>query len=333
MDLVSVILPFYNAQKHLKRCIHSILSQTNPNFELILVNDGSTDHGKYLCNSFAARDHRVKLINLEQNSGVSHARNVGMDHSSGDYLVFVDSDDWIDREFLEIMLSRIKESKADLVSCSHINRTRQGESLFQGCREDTVMSNRDAIIGLFQNKYVQPAVWGKLFKKEIIDNHILRFDEDISMSEDIKFVYEYLSFCSFCCMTKYALYWYVADNPNSAMNSDKRHTEFNEKWLSAWTSYVRMGQHTSKYFNEDRAVERVFLCSQTSAARMKLHLLLEYCCSNHGIYRELLNFIRQHIFLFIKYDYSKVSRKIMIGICALSPKLEYTLWRHIRSGE
>jgi hypothetical protein len=123
----------------------------------------------------------------------------------------------------------------------------------------------------------------------------------------------------------------MVDNPESAMNSDRENRTFKEKWLTAWTSYQRMHQHVDNYFYLDKEIERVFLCSQTNTARMKLHLILEFCYRNKEIYQELLDFIRKHVFLFIKYDYSSLSRKAMLGLCAASPKLEFALWKYIRS--
>ncbi|HWT76043.1 MAG TPA: glycosyltransferase family 2 protein [Mobilitalea sp.] len=330
MCSVSIILPFYNAIKYLERCIDSILRQTYADFELLLINDGSSDGGGTIGDSFSSRDARVKVIHLERNMGVSNARNTGIASACGEYITFIDSDDWVDDRYLELMLQKMEETDADLICCSHVNKNEQGVDIFYTSEIAVEISNRIAIIGLFQNRYVQPVVWGKLFKKAIIVKHGLEFDRDICMSEDIKFVYEYLSFCTTCYLIETPLYWYVNDNPESAMNSNKVNAVFKEKWLSAWTSYVRMGQHTEKYFPDDKEIKRVFLCSQTSAARMKLHLILEFCYRNKCIYKELLSFLRQHILLFLKYDYSKLPRKIMIGICAISPRLEFTLWKLIK---
>lgn len=333
MDFVSIIVPFYNAEKYLNRCIESILRQSVRSFELLLVNDCSTDSGPGICRAYEKRDERIRCIEMAKNSGVSGARNKGMEYARSDYIVFIDSDDWIEERFLELLLREAEETDADLICCSHINKTGQGEDIFHTCEEEGLITSREAILGLFRNRYVQPAVWGKLFKRDIICRHSLQFDSDITMSEDIKFVFEYLSFCSNCCLIAAPLYWYVVDNPESAMNSGKVQPVFKKKWLSAWTAYERMGDHAKTYFNEDSEVERVFLCSQTNTARMKLHLILKFHYKDRGLYREFLSFIRKHVLLFLKYDYSSLSRKLMIVICAVSPKLEFALWKYIRSGE
>ena len=107
MDLVSIIVPVYNAQRTLKRCIVSILNQTYPHIELVLINDGSKDKSGIICDEYARKDSRVKVIHKE-NGGVSSARNLGMDNATGKYFLFVDSDDWISRDAVQIHINAMQ---------------------------------------------------------------------------------------------------------------------------------------------------------------------------------------------------------------------------------
>ena len=112
--LISIIMPVYNAEKYLNRSIESIMNQTYNNIEIILVNDGSTDNSLEICTSYQEKDNRIKLIN-QANKGVSFARNKGIDEATGDYIMFIDSDDYVEKNMIEDMVSKITEDDIDLV--------------------------------------------------------------------------------------------------------------------------------------------------------------------------------------------------------------------------
>lgn len=117
--MISIIVPVYNAEKYLNRCISSLLNQTYYNLEIILVNDGSTDNSKKICKNAAKNDSRIKLIN-SVNEGVSLARNKGLKEANGDYISFVDSDDYVEPDYVEKMLLTLKSKKVDIVYCSAV---------------------------------------------------------------------------------------------------------------------------------------------------------------------------------------------------------------------
>ena len=115
--IISIIVPVYNVESYLERCINSILNQTFKNFELILVDDGSTDKSGEICDSFAGYDKRIRVIH-KKNGGLSSARNVGLDVSIGKYIGFVDSDDWIDEFMYEKLYRNMIKTKSDIVICN-----------------------------------------------------------------------------------------------------------------------------------------------------------------------------------------------------------------------
>ena len=124
--MISIIVPVYNSEKTLRECINSILCQSYCDFEVIIIDDGSTDNSPVICREMAEQDERVVVIHVE-NQGVSHARNVGMKKSKGDYICFVDSDDTIKPDYLEYLYSNIVSSAADIVTCNFIQENRGGE--------------------------------------------------------------------------------------------------------------------------------------------------------------------------------------------------------------
>ena len=117
MKLLSIIVPVYNVKSYLKKCVESIINQTYTNLQIILVDDGSTDGSQDICDEFAQRDSRIVVIHKE-NGGLSTARNVGMDRAKGAYIAFVDSDDWLEPNMYEALISQLEKHEADIVACS-----------------------------------------------------------------------------------------------------------------------------------------------------------------------------------------------------------------------
>ncbi|MBR4996071.1 MAG: glycosyltransferase family 2 protein [Alistipes sp.] len=184
---ISVIIPVYNTEKYLPHCIDSILAQTYTDFELLLIDDGSKDSSGVICDEYATKDSRVRVFHKE-NGGVSSARNWGLDNANGEWITFVDSDDYLNIEAIEQMLSNKGE---DLVVCSYqefgidnrINKL------------DDTCYNRTSIIpklGELMSNVAFMTPWGKLFKMDLIKSYNLRFAKDISFGEDTLFVYKYL---------------------------------------------------------------------------------------------------------------------------------------------
>lgn len=175
---VSVIIPVYNAESYLDECIRSFTNQSFTDFELILVNDGSTDRSYEICNRAARHDSRIILID-KKNGGVSSARNAGLDSASGDWIVFADSDDFALPDCLKILHDAVVNSKADFAVGGFRKLTGNicEDITFP---EGTSESTPGALLHL--------ATWGQIFSKSIIDRFNLRFDEQLTHSEDALFV-------------------------------------------------------------------------------------------------------------------------------------------------
>lgn len=127
-DLVSVVIPIYNVEKYLRKCIETVIDQTYTNIEIILVNDGSTDNSLQICNQFKEKDKRIKVIN-KKNGGLSDARNVGIKNAQGKYICFIDSDDFISEKYIEELHNLIVENKAQIAVCGFENVNEFGKSI------------------------------------------------------------------------------------------------------------------------------------------------------------------------------------------------------------
>lgn len=168
MPIVSVIVPVYKVENYLERCVSSIIGQTFRDIEVILVDDGSPDRCGEMCNEWAKKDERVKVIHKE-NGGLSDARNAGIEIATGDYLFFVDSDDWLDADMIEILYKVLIEYNADIAECSYRNLYSDGVKEETLCTAEIITGdNVFALEGMLDWKYFKPNAWNKLYKRSVI---------------------------------------------------------------------------------------------------------------------------------------------------------------------
>lgn len=168
MDLVSVIVPVYQVEKYLERCVASIQKQTFKNLEIILVDDGSPDACGSMCDDFALKDSRIKVIHKE-NGGLSDARNAGIDIATGRYIVFVDSDDWLDLDMIALLYRISKKYDADIIECSYRNVYKERIDEETTCSGKVVVGDKiTALEGMLDWRYFKPVAWNKLYKRSVL---------------------------------------------------------------------------------------------------------------------------------------------------------------------
>jgi glycosyltransferase EpsJ len=226
MPVISVIVPVYRAEATLARCVDSILSQTFRDFELLLIDDGSPDHSGGLCNQYAAQDSRVQAFHKE-NGGVSTARNLGLYKAQGTYIAFVDSDDWLEPDYLDVLYHLVTDQNADSAGCAHNNVSPSGAvqpeagALPPGVYEGEALRSGvvDRLLGHRLEQPGQPVlngyIWRFLFSRDIITQHHILFEG--AYLEDELFLMEYFSHARRLAMTDRALYHYLL-NPDSAVH-------------------------------------------------------------------------------------------------------------------
>lgn len=229
MPSVSVIVPVYNVEKYLRRCVDSVLAQTLTDFELILVDDGSTDGSPAICDEYARGDTRVKVIH-QKNAGVSAARNAGLDAARGEYVAFVDSDDYVDERYLEKLLA----PGCDLCICGAKIILEDGivQSYISPQAEVCDMSP-EKITQFLESNY-RTYVWGKVFGKKLIDSCELRFDTNIYHSEDALLVFNVIRiFLGYSANIRSMLSQNAGSEKNSLYQS---YFSFQDKSLSSYLS-------------------------------------------------------------------------------------------------
>ena len=186
--MVSIIIPIYKAEKFIRRCIDSVLTQTYKDWELILVDDGSPDNSGRICDEYSQKDSRIRVFH-KHNGGVSSARNIGLDEARGDRITFIDADDYVFKNYLEVLIS----SEADLVTCGFKGINKMSSTPKKGYYEGTSFRTN---IPIFYNTKQTATPWAKLFKRSIIESNNLRFDQALKLTEDTVFVFHYLTGCS-----------------------------------------------------------------------------------------------------------------------------------------
>ncbi|MGR3742435.1 glycosyltransferase family 2 protein [Companilactobacillus sp. DQM5] len=192
---ITVVMPVYNAEQYLNRALTSFVNQTFKNFQLIIVDDNSTDGSVKICEDFLTTNKNFKLIKHKENLGVSAARNTGIKGADSEFITFVDCDDWVDKEYLEFFIDSFKRHDVDMVSCGFMietDKTSKSKGIFKNT--GSITDRNDMLKRIISvNGTVMGYTWNKAYKlKKIIDNH-LEFSTDVNLMEDAIFNVQYVS--------------------------------------------------------------------------------------------------------------------------------------------
>lgn len=218
--MVSVIVPVYNAEQTLRRCVTSILEQQFTDLELLLVDDGSTDASGEICDEFAARDARVTVLHQE-NAGVSAARNHALDQANGTYLQFLDSDDWITPDATRSLVRAAETHHCDLVIADFYRVVGERLSRKGDIDEDGLLTREEYAAHMMENPadFYYGVLWNKLYRRELVERYQLRMDPDISWCEDFLFNLEYIRRADRFYALSVPIYYYVKTRGSLASQS------------------------------------------------------------------------------------------------------------------
>lgn len=247
--LFSIIVPVYNVEAYLPKCVDSILNQTYKNFELILVDDGSPDNSGKMCDEYAKKDSRVKVVHKE-NGGLSSARNAGIDCTNGEFLLFVDSDDFIENNTLEILYKKIIETDCDIV-CFNIYEYRNER--IAGFVDNGVLNRLEA-----ERKHIMtnPSSCRRIYRTELFTKNDIRFKEGI-IYEDLALIPALSNFTSKISFVDDKLYYYVL-RENSIMRTDKFKENRDDKF-KALESLENIFIKNSNYDKYKEELEYVYI--------------------------------------------------------------------------
>lgn len=238
--LVSIIVPVYNAENYLVRCVGSVLNQEYTNFELILVDDGSKDNSGAVCDSFAERDKRVRVIHKE-NTGVSDSRNRAIEQAKGKYLQFLDSDDWLTPEATKLFVRSAESSGCDMVIADFYRVSGDNLAHKGDIEKEGLLTRQEFAALMMENPadFYYGVLWNKLFKRELIERLNLRMDPEISWCEDFIFNLEYIRHCKSIYALQAPVYYYVKTK-GSLVNSQG----------ASINNTIRMKLNVFEYYNQ-----------------------------------------------------------------------------------
>lgn len=203
-ELISIIVPVYNVEKYIEKCIESIMNQTYKNIEIILIDDGSTDNSGKICDDFAVKDNRIKVLH-KKNGGLSSARNVGLDIAVGNYIGFIDSDDSVHHKMYELLYKAMVDSNADIAECDHLS-TNNKDTIIEIEKTFSIneYTGKERLLEC-RFKELSFCVWPKLYKKESI---IRKFNEKIIL-EDLEWTPEIIFNCNKIVYIDMKMYIYL----------------------------------------------------------------------------------------------------------------------------
>lgn len=310
--MISIIVPVYNGEKYLERCLKSIQNQTYENFEVIIINDGSTDNSEAICQDFVDNDYRYKLINQE-NSGAGTARNVGISFATGNYIGFVDCDDFIHEKMFEILSNSLIENDCD-ISIIKLGNYYSGEPhisrINTKCFEIELLDRREAIKELIKGKKFGTHSATKLIKREVLDD--LSYPKS-SYAEDSKFMLEVFFKASKFVYCDIELYFYM-HNDQSSNGSFFNPTKFSV--IDVWRENER--KITSSY-PELFSLAHSRLCwAYFSVLDM---MILSKVENNYSETASIISFLKKNFLFVMKTDNLTLGRKIAMVSLLLNVNL------------
>ncbi|MBR7160655.1 MAG: glycosyltransferase family 2 protein [Clostridia bacterium] len=304
-NLISIIVPVYNVAPYLDRCIQSIVAQTHQDIEILLIDDGSTDDSGAICDKYAKQDNRIVVVH-KQNGGVSSARNLGMDIAKGEYIGFIDSDDYIEPNMYERLHGSIIRENADLAVCGFKQVRVNGDTRVNDATSDMDWSKENIIKNYFTQGIIKELMYApvnKLYKKSMLDD--LRYCTQYRMGEDILFLFKVIDKMNKMVYVEGSYYHYIM-RENSAMTS-----KFSAKRL--------------EYVYAIRDIETICVDKYPYAIDS----------AKIWVYRHVLNTLRQLIvsnmldshkdFYTENKTYLKQNKKYHFGKLSLNQKIDYIL--------
>lgn len=312
---ISIVIPVYNTSDKLDYCLQSIISQDYCDFEVVIINDGSTDLSKEICDSYVNRDKRFRVFHTI-NQGVSAARNLGISKSMGIYICFIDSDDYIESNYLSYLVEGFQKKNVELSICGYFIET---NSELKDCSNYPYMDmdRTELINSIFSFKGPRAYLWNRLFIRKIILENDIRFDSNIYYGEDNLFIFKYIQHINKAYYLNKPLYHYII-NQESATNSRIEAKRFNEKWLSEFYVYEIM---ENEYFHNN--VTDIFYERQ-AIVYLNLFILM----SKHSYYDKIIfNRIKQSIsrnfYKLITHNKLNKSKRLLVLFIVISSKLSY----------
>lgn len=301
---LSVIVPVYKAEKYLRRCVDSILAQTYRNFELILIDDGSPDNSGSICDEYMQKDKRVKVFHQE-NQGVSSSRNLGIEQAQGEWITFIDSDDWVDADFLEKF--QIENAEPDTFTIQGFTFNFENHpdkdflfSYYKGCKFPISSDKEIAQYDILRNGYP----FAKLYHKAKLQQYHIRFNTAISIHEDHAFVWEYLCHTENIKLVQSSSYHYEKKEGESLSNRNYPSTT----WLAASESLLA----SLSILQAKCHLEGTHYLKETYTSYGLEQTMKAIYCINRTNYQQVISSARGKYLLFSQFFLTKTPKQRIV---------------------
>lgn len=318
-ELISVIVPIYNVEKYLNRCVDSIIKQSYTNLEIILVEDGSPDSCYLLCDQLAEKDRRIKVIHQE-NKGLSGARNAGLDIATGDYIVFIDSDDFVQDNFVEKLYTGLIRNNVDICQCGIQNVADELDVHYETKNKWKVKTGKEVLLELYGPRHLEyTVVWNKLYKKKVIGD--LRFPIG-KIHEDEYFTYLIYDRAEEMAVVDAKLYYYYVDN-NSITRS---------KYSLRRQDIIQAYKERLQYFKEKGYLDLYYKTGEFMADILIYHgYCTEVFLNDQGRKMQIWGDFRQLYYEQHKFKNAPVVKRMYLRLYYRFPKIFEIMFRLYQS--
>lgn len=305
-ELISVLVPVYNSEKYIKRCIESILKQTYKNFEIIIIDDGSTDNSKKICTDYLKKDQRVKLIK-QNNRGIAYTRNRLINEAIGKYITFIDSDDYVNPKYLETLYYNCLRENAEISICNFKNTINNNMHLRCNTNAEIyIFDTEQALKKLLLQEKINTSFWGKLYKKDVFNNVVIN---TYNVFEDLDTMYKLFCNSKKIIYTEEILYYYYIRKDSLI------HSKFDNDKNSCVIEIVNhMEDYISKRYN---SLDNEILIRKMNA----YFYILRNTKKNDKINKEARMFIDRNSVHALKNKNIPLKTKIGIRLFNISPYL------------
>lgn len=319
--MISVVVPVYNMEKLIDKCLKSLLNQSVKDYEVILVDDGSTDKSAAICDQYATRYLEFIRVIHKANGGLSSARNAGIEHARGEYVIFPDPDDWLEENYIEAFLSAQEESRADLVclgywiECDH-------KTIPFGLETEVLMDGMQAQRALLISPKMSGFAWNKIYRLDVIRNNGLKFEDDVGTTEDLDFAYRYLKFCNKVYFNPSTRVYHYYQREGAAT-----HSKFSYKKVDSIRAYEKIIKDTHDEVLKHAAEENI--CNTA------INLMWEYYGSSiddKKCKRIIGDYIKKYAAQYLSSRHYGIGRKAQCMAAVACPQLFYVIKNKVTKG-
>lgn len=310
--MVTLVVPIYNMEQYLPRCMDALLAQTCQEHEILLIDDGSTDSSSNLCDRYATEHPGLVRVIHKENGGLSSARNAGIDHARGEFIVFPDPDDWVEPDYVEKLLHYQQKYQAELVCLGHYVDTPTTSVPAMPDGTEGILLGREGQRGLLLPPRMEGFSWNKLYRLDIIRAHGLRFPARMGTTEDLWFGYHYLSYCTRVCHAPAERVYHYCQREDSSTQSG-----FSREKMGTITTYEDILADCSVRDPELACLARDRICT-TAVNLLWLHENSQDKDSKAR--QQLLSYIRRLLTGYLRSSHYGTGRKLQALLAAVTPR-------------